>query len=378
MAMAGKTDKVTVLVGTIKGAFFFHSDAERKNWTMTGPHLDGWEIYSLYGEGASTNGHKDNGAGRIFAGTSHFVYGPTIRVSEDMGESWTQVEASPRYSEESGFKLNRIWQIVPGHPTQPGTLYAGVDEAGLFASHDNGASWDEVTGLSKHYTRSEWGPGNGGLCLHTILIDPTNAQRMWIGISAVGVFRTDDGGLSWKVCNNGLPQGPTGVRNQEVGRCVHKIVLDPKDPNTLYCQFHGGVFKSTDAADSWQPIETGLPGNFGFPMGVTASGNLFVIPLESDMQRHVKDGRLLVYRSRDGGQNWAPTGQGLPDQPHYVGVLRDALAVDNLSPAGVYFGTSMGEVFYSPDAGEHWDRLLGQFPRITMIKAWVRDGEESA
>lgn len=376
--MADKSNKVTVLVGTIKGAFFFHSDAERKNWKMTGPHLDGWEIYSLYGEGGSSNGHKDNGAGRIFAGTSHFVYGPTIRVSEDMGETWTQVEDSPRYSEESGFKLNRIWQIVPGHPTQPGTLYAGVDEAGLFASHNDGASWDEVTGLSKHYTRSEWGPGNGGLCLHTILVDPTNPQRMWIGISAVGVFRTDDGGVSWKVCNNGLPQGPTGVRNQEVGRCVHKIVLDPKDPNTLYCQFHGGVFKSTDAADSWQPIETGLPGNFGFPMGVTAEGDLFVIPLESDMQRHVKDGRLLVYRSRDGGQNWAPTGKGLPDQPHYVGVLRDALSVDSLDPAGVYFGTSMGEVFYSPDAGENWDRLPGQFPRITMIKAWVRDGEESA
>lgn len=376
--MAGKTDKVTVLVGTIKGAFFFHSDAERKNWTMTGPHLDGWEIYSLYGENGNTNGHGGNGASRIFAGTSHFVYGPTIRVSEDMGETWTQVEASPRYSEESGFKLNRIWQIVPGHPTQPGTLYAGVDEAGLFASHNDGASWDEVTGLSKHYTRSEWGPGNGGLCLHTILIDPTNPQRMWIGISAVGVFRTDDGGVSWKVCNDGLPQGPTGVRNQEVGRCVHKIVLDPKDPNTLYCQFHGGVFKSTDAADSWQPIETGLPGNFGFPMGVTASGDLFVIPLESDMQRHVKDGRLLVYRSRDGGQNWASTGQGLPQQPHYVGVLRDALAIDSLNPAGVYFGTSMGEVFYSPDAGENWDRLPGQFPRITMIKAWVRHGEESA
>lgn len=242
----------------------------------------------------------------------------------------------------------------------------------------DGASWDEVTGLSKHYTRSEWGPGNGGLCLHTILVDPTKPQRMWIGISAVGVFRTDDGGVSWKVCNNGLPQGPTGVRNQEVGRCVHKIVLDPKDSNTLYCQFHGGVFKSTDAADSWQPIETGLPGNFGFPMGVTAEGDLFVIPLESDMQRHVKDGQLLVYRSRDGGQNWAPTGKGLPDQPHYVGVLRDALSVDSLNPAGVYFGTSMGEVFYSPDAGENWDRLPGQFPRITMIKAWVRDGEESA
>jgi photosystem II stability/assembly factor-like uncharacterized protein len=381
MTTAGKTDKVSVLVGTTKGAFFFHSDAGRRNWELTGPHLDGWEIYSLLGQSGNTNGHSGNGSNghnRIFAGTSHFVYGPTIRVSEDMGETWTQVEASPRYSEESGFKLNRIWQIVPGHRTQPGTLYAGVDEAGLFASHNDGTTWEEVTGLTEHYTRSEWGPGNGGLCLHTILIDPTNAQRMWIGISAVGVFRTDDGGLTWKVCNNGLPQGPTGVRNQEVGRCVHKIVLDPADPNTLYCQFHGGVFKSTDAADSWQPIETGLPGNFGFPMGVTANGDLFVIPLESDMQRHVKDGRLLVYRSRDGGESWAPAGRGLPEQPQYVGVLRDALAVDSLNPAGIYFGTSMGEVFYSPDAGENWDRLPGQFPRITMIKAWVRDGEESA
>jgi photosystem II stability/assembly factor-like uncharacterized protein len=366
--MAGKTSKVTVLVGTVRGAFFFHSNGDRTNWEMTGPHLDGWEIYSLYGLG-------NNGNSRIFAGTSHYVYGPTIRVSEDMGDTWTQVEGSPAYSQESGFKLNRIWQIVPGHPSQPNTLYAGVDEAGLFVSRNGGATWEEVTSLTDHYTRDEWGPGNGGLCLHTILPDPTNPQRMWLGISAVGAFRTDDGGQSWKLCNNGLPQGPTGVRNIEVGRCVHIMVLDPEDPETLYCQFHGGVFKSTDAADSWQPIEAGLPGNFGFPMGVTNDGDLFVIPLEDQGQRHMKDGRLRVYRSRDRGQSWSASGKGLPEQPQYVGVLRDALAVDSLNPAGVYFGTSMGEVFYSPDAGDNWDKLPGQFPRITMIKAWVRDGE---
>jgi photosystem II stability/assembly factor-like uncharacterized protein len=367
--MAGKASKVTVLVGTNRGAFFFHADADRRNWQMTGPHLDGWEIYSLCGVGDG-NG---NGGSRVFAGTSHFVYGTTIRVSEDLGETWTQVEAGPRYTQESGHTLNRIWQIVPGHATEPATMYAGVDEAGLFASRDAGITWEEVTGLTQHPTREQWAPGNGGLCLHTILVDPTNPRRMWIGISAVGVFRTDDGGQSWKVCNLGLPQVPTGVRNNDVGRCVHKIVLDPKDPNTLYCQFHGGVLKSTDAADSWQNIESGLPSNFGFPMGVTSTGDLFVIPLECDMQRHVKDGKLRVYRSSDGGESWAPTGRGLPEQPHYVGVLRDALAVDALDPAGIYFGTSMGEVFYSPDAGESWDRLPGQFPRITSLKTWVRE-----
>ena len=365
--MADNKGKVTLMVGTTKGAFFFNSDSGRQSWEMTGPHLDGWEIYSLYGDT-----HKDN---RIFAGTSHFVYGPTIRISDDFGDNWMQVEASPRYTEESGHKLNRIWQIVPGHASQPDTLFAGVDEAGLFTSRDGGLTWTEVTGLTQHSTRSEWAPGNGGLCLHTILVDPTNADRMWVGISAVGVFRSDDGGLSWVVRNGGLPQGPTGVRTEDVGRCVHKLVLDPKDPNTLYCQFHGGVFKSTDAADSWEAIEAGLPGNFGFPMGVTSGGDLFVIPLESDMQRHVKNGQLRVYRSRDGGANWTTSGQGLPDQPHYVGVLRDAMSVDSLEPAGIYFGTSMGEVFYSVDGGDNWSRLPGQFPRITFVKAWVRNAE---
>jgi len=366
--MADTAGKVSVLVGTTKGAFFFHSDAERKKWEMTGPHLDGWEIYSLCGVGG--NGH---GGERVFAGTSHYVYGPTIRVSEDMGETWTQVEVGPRYSQESGFTLNRIWQIVPGHASQPNTLYAGVDEAGLFASQDGGETWNELTGLTGHPTRSQWGPGNGGLCLHTILVDPTDAQRMWVAISAVGVFRSEDGGKTWKVRNNGLPQVPTGMENVEVGRCVHKIVLDPRDRNTLYMQFHGGVFKSTDAADSWQPIESGLPSNFGFPMGITTRGELFVVPLE-DGARHLVDGRLAAYRSRDRGESWEPTSRGLPEQPHYVGVLRDALAVDSLDPAGIYFGTTMGEVFYSADSGETWDRLPGQFPRITMIKAWVREG----
>lgn len=360
---ASKVGTVMVLVGTTRGTFIFQADPERRSWRMTGPHLDGWEVYSMCADGE-----------RLFAGTSHFVYGPTIRISNDMGATWEQVEKSPSYSKESGFTLNRIWQIVPGHPSEPDTMYAGVDEAGLFVSRDRGATWNEVTSLSRHPTRDEWGPGAGGLCLHTILPDPSNAKRMWVGISAVGVFRTDDGGESWKTCNTGLPQLATGLRNQDVGRCVHKLVLDPHNPDTLYCQFHGGVFKSTDGADSWQAIESGLPSNFGFPMVATKQGDLFVIPLEGDTTRHVKDGQLRVYRSTDGGANWVDTSRGLPEQPHYVGVLRDSMAVDALEPAGVYFGTSMGEIFYSPDSGESWSQLPGRFPRITSIKTWVREG----
>ena len=375
--------KVTVLVGTTKGAFFFHSDVERQNWQLTGPHLDGWEIYCLaspseakqppeevFSKGNNSPANYNN---RIYAGTSHFVYGSTIRFSDDLGANWHQVEAGPRYSKESGLTLNRIWQIVPGHPSEPATLFAGVEPAGLFVSRDNGITWEEVSGLSQHPTRQEWGPGNGGLCLHTILIDPNNPRRMWIGISAVGVFRTDDGGQNWKTCNQGLHQAVTGIPNEEVGRCVHKLVLDPVDSNILYCQFHGGVFKSTDAGDHWQAIEEGLPGNFGFPMVVTPNGDLFVIPLESDMLRHVPNGSLQVFCSRNRGKSWSSSGQGLPDSGHFVSVLRDAMATDSIEPSGIYLGTSMGEVFCSADAGENWLRLPGQFPRITSVRTWVHE-----
>lgn len=355
-------DHLVVLVGTTKGAFCYHSDARRQDWRLTGPHLGGWDIYSLFGDSRHGN--------RLYAGTSHFVYGPTIRVSTDFGETWTQVEDSPKYEGDSTFKLKRIWQIVPGHASMPDTLYAGVEEAGLFVSPDRGESWAELTGLTNHPTRPNWFPGNGGLCLHTILLDPNDPQRMWVAISAVGVFRTTDGGETWTVCNTGLPGVPTGMPASEVGRCVHKMVLDPRNTDTLYMQFHGGVFRSTDGADSWQPIEAGLPGNFGFPMVVTPRGDLFLIPLISDEQRYVRDGDLAVYRSQNGGAAWEATRQGLPEQ-QYVGVLRDAMAVDALEPAGVYFGTSMGEVYCSPDNGEHWERLPGQFPRITMLKTWL-------
>lgn len=355
--------RVVLMVGTTKGAFFFHSDERRRDWRMTGPHLAGWEVYSLLGDGRS---------GRVFAGTSHWVYGPTIRVSDDLGETWTEVPGTPRYPEESGFKLERIWQIVP-HPSEPGTLFAGVEEAGLFVSRDGGDTWSEVASLTAHPTRPSWFPGGGGLCLHTVLADPANPRRWWVAMSAVGVFRTDDGGASWKVCNEGLHRVPTGQGETPVDRCVHKIALDPRDSDTLYMQFHGGVFRSTDGADSWTPLEDGLPSVFGFPLCITRSGRAFVVPLQSDEQRVVRDGRLRVYRSTDGMTGWEPVGEGLPEEPQYVGVLRDSMAVDELEPAGVYFGTTMGEVFHSADEGGHWDRLPAQLPRITTVKTWVTD-----
>lgn len=354
-------DQVTLLVGTAKGAFFYHSDADRREWRMTGPHLGGWEVYSLLGDPRN---------GRIYAGTSHFVYGPTIRVSDDLGENWEQLPESPRYPQESGFNLQKIWQITPGHASQPDTLYAGVQEAGLFASHDGGTTWEELSALTQHPTRPSWFPGAGGLCLHTILVDPTNPLRIWIAISAVGVFRTTDGGETWKVCTNGIPMAATGMPDNGVGRCVHKVAMDPADPDTLYMQYHGGVFKSTDGADSWTRIEHGLPGNFGFPMCISQSGALYLIPLD-DETRYVEDGKLRVYRSDDKGESWHALDSGLPDQ-QYVGVLRDAMAVDPYDPAGIYFGTTMGELFYSADGGESWDQLPGQLPRITTVKTWVR------
>ncbi len=366
--------KVRLLVGTTKGVFIYESDESCRDWCRTGPHLAGWEVYSLRGDRAGR---------RIFAGTSHFVYGPTIRISDDLGETWTQVVNGPRYSEESGFQLKRIWQIVLGAPSEPDTLYAGVEEAGVFVSRDGGQNWSELDGLTAHRTREKWFPGNGGLCCHTVLVDPANPKRIWVGISAVGAFRTDDGGASWKVCNDGLPtvvtdELPEDIRKflepmkdaMEISRCVHKVVQDPANPDTLYMQYHGGVLKSTNAADSWQTIENGLPGNFGFPMGISRRGHLFVIPLDPE-SRIAKDGHLRVYRSTNGGASWSPSGGDLPDPPHYVGVLRDALDVDPLDPAGIYFGTTMGELFYSADGGDNWSRLPGQLPRITTVKSWV-------
>jgi len=366
------SQRVVLLAGTIKGLFVFESDLERRKWQVCGPYLGGWEVYGVRGD--SRHGH------RIFAGTSHMAYGPSIRISEDMGETWQEVEAGPSYASETAFKLNRIWQILPGHETQPDTYYAGVDEAGLFVSHDRGHSWQELDGLTKHPSRAGWFPGAGGMCLHTIIVHPTNPQRMWVAASAIGVFRSEDGGQTWQARNKGLGHAATGQPQEEVGYCVHKMELDPDNPNILYMQEHTGVFMSTDGADSWFPIEEGLPADriqhpemmpFGFPIVVTRNGDQFLVPLESAEQRTVKGGKLLVYRRKRDGQQWAPSGDVSPDEPQHVSVLRDAMTVDDLDPQGIYFGTTSGELYASLDQGENWQRLPGHYSRILNVKTWI-------
>lgn len=355
--------KRVLLIGTVKGVFLYETDERRADWKLTGPHLGGWEIFSLCGDARN---------GRILAGTGHFTHGPTIRTSNDFGATWTGVERDPRFAKGTKAELKHIWQIVPGHPSQPGTWYAGVDDAALFVSRDDGRTWDELAGLTNHPTRPRWMGGFGGLCLHSIVVDRDNPRRLWVGISAVGVFRSDDAGETWKLCNEGLHNvAPDFIQDEDLGRCVHKIVADPTRPNTLLMQFHGGVFKSENGAESWTRISNGLPHDFGFPIAMTQRGDVFVVPLIADENRVVPDGALKVWRSRDQGKTWRALTTGLPQKDHFVGVLRDAMTADSLSPGGVYLGTTSGEIFYSKDDGEKWEKLPAQLPRITTLKTWA-------
>jgi photosystem II stability/assembly factor-like uncharacterized protein len=359
--MANVDRQVVVFVGTNNGAFLFFSDAERREWCRTGPHLSGWEVSSLLAV------VRPDGATRVFAGTTQPAYGPSIQASDapphhgsqTLGETWTQIGGSPRFSEASGATVMRIWKIVAGAGER--TYYAGVEDAGLFVSHDDGSSWAQMESLNRHPSRVEWQRSRGGFALHSILLDPADARRMWVAISGAGIFRTYDGGATWHECSRGLPQGVEGARFN------HKLVADPRDANTLYFQHLLGLFRSHDGGDSWHPIGQGLPSTFGFPLAVTRRGDLFVAPLASMHERHMPGGKLRLYRSRDGGETWHPVSSGLPEHPSYVNVLRDALAVDSLDPPGVYFGTSAGELFYSADTGDTWQALPGRYSRITCI-----------
>ena len=344
-----------LVLGTSKGLFAY--TGEGSGWKLAAPMLEGWEVSTVLTDPAD--------AARILAATVHWSYGATIRESRDGGQTWTQLEGRPAHAEGSPYKLKRIWQLVSG--AERGTFFAGVDEAALFVSRDDAATWTEVRSLSEFPTRKLWSAGGGGLCLHTILLDPTNADRMWVAISAVGVFRSDDGGATWQQKTNGLTTVYATPDEPCPAYCVHRIVQHPAKPETLFMQFHGGVYVSRDAGDRWERIESGLPGNFGFPMVITPGGTLIIAPLKSDEQRVFADGRFAIYRSTDEGASWQPTDAGFPDEPTFSGVLRDAMYAD--AHGNAYFGTTCGQVFASQDEGATWQKLPGTLPRVLSVRA---------
>lgn len=353
---------VCLMVSTEKGAFFLWSDEFRTHWEVSPPALKGWKVNNLLLDRRTKP--------RLYAAVGHYVYGPTVQVSNDLGKTWEQQEHGPAFGKDSTSTLKNIWTIVPGPATAPDTLYAGTDDAGLFISRDRGAHWEELTAISQHETRDEWMGGAGGLCLHSILFDEGNPNRIWVGISAVGVLRSDDGGKTFAPCNEGMPIIITGEKHKCVGSCVHALAQHPDDPNTIYQQNHQGVLRTTDGGDHWERIETGLPSKFGFPMVVDPRDGqtLYIIPQEADEYRIFQDGKPTVYRTRDGGGHWEPLRNGLPDDC-YSGVLRHAMAIDDCPQAGIYFGTSGGQLFYSLDDGDSWKQIPCSLPRISSVRA---------
>ena len=347
---------VILLIGTEKGAFLLRSqDESRTKWQLSGPIFKGWKVTAA----ARTHG------GQFMVATASYVYGAMLHISDDL-ETWDAVENGPRYA--PGRKLDQIWTIAP----VSGGYYVGVSEAGLFHARDPMGPWQPVDGLNDHPSRRVWQPGLGGLCAHVILEHPTNPGQYWCGISAVGVFRSDDGGKSWHPKNAGIPRAVPDREFPDVGCCVHGLAIDRQ--GIMYRQDHRGMFRSDDLADSWHSVEDGLPSGFGFPVRVDPhTGNAFVYPLQSDEYRVPAHGSMAVYRSSDRGERWERLENGLPQDSAWASVLRGAMDVDGLDPCGIYLGTTSGTIHLSADGGEQWQGDFGLLPRILCVKAFPVD-----
>jgi photosystem II stability/assembly factor-like uncharacterized protein len=363
---------VRVLVGTRKGAFVLTADGKRDRWEVSGPHFAGWEIYHVKGSPVDPN--------RLYASQSSGWFGQIMQRSDDGGKTWAQVGNGFAYATVPGthqwydgtphpWEFARVWHIEPSL-TDPDTVYAGVEDAALFRSVDGGMSWAELPGLREHGSGPFWQPGAGGMCLHTILIDPGNPDRIFVAISAAGAFRTDDGGKTWRPINNGLRSDGLPDPAAEVGHCVHRLAMHASRPNVLFMQKHWDVMRSDDAGDSWREVSGNLPSDFGFPIDVHAHepDTVYVVPIKSDSEHFVPDAKLRVYRSRTGGNEWEALTNGLPQSDCYVNVLRDALAVDSLDSCGVYFGTTGGQVYASADAGDHWATIVRDLPAVLSVE----------
>ncbi len=364
---------VRVLIGTRKGAFVASADGARKTWNIEGPFFGGWEIYHVTGSPADPD--------RLFASQSTGWFGQIIQRSDDAGRTWNPVGNDFRYEGVPGthqwydgtphpWEFARVWHLEPS-PTDADTIYAGVEDAALFRSTDGGMNWSELQGLREHGSGSSWQPGAGGMCLHTIVLDPLDAQRMWVAISAAGVFRTDDGGASWAATNKGLHSEGIPDGDAEVGHCVHRLAMHPTRPNVLFMQKHWDVMRTDDGGDNWRDIGGNLPTDFGFAIDVHAHepDTVYVVPITSDSEHFPPEGKLRVYRSRSGGDEWEPLTRGLPQEHCYVNVLRDAMAVDTLDDCGIYFGTTGGQVYASADGGDSWDAIARDLPAVLSVEA---------
>ncbi len=363
---------VRVLVGTRKGAFVLTSDGARKKWDVAGPFFGGWEMYHLKGSPADPN--------RIYASQSSGWFGQQIQRSDDGGKTWAPVGNKFEYATVPGthmwydgtphpWEFKRVWHLEPS-PTDPNTVYAGVEDAALFKSTDGGQTWNELKGLREHGTGSQWQPGAGGLCLHTIILDPANPNRIVIAISAAGAFRSDDGGETWKPINKGLISKYIPDPAAEVGHCVHHIAMHPSRPNALFMQKHWDIMRSDNAGDSWTRVSGNLPTDFGFVIDVHAHEpeTIYVVPIKSDSEHYPLDGALKVYRSRTGGTEWEALTAGLPQENCYVNVLRDAMAVDTMPDCGIYFGTTGGQVYASADSGDSWKAIVHDLPAVVSVE----------
>lgn len=363
---------IRVLVGTQKGGFILTSDGGREKWNVSGPHFSGWEVFHINGSSSDTN--------RIYSASHTEWFGQTIHRSDDGGQNWEQVSGEFKIEGETGphqwydgtphpWEFNRVWTMEIARDN-PDVVYAGAEDASLFRSDDGGKSWSELPGLRNQDTAPTWQPGAGGLCLHTILIDPQNSQRIFIAISAAGAFRTDDGGQTWRPINRGLRSEHIPEPEAEVGHCVHRLTAHPSQPDVLFMQKHWDVMRSDDAGDSWHEVSGNLPSDFGFPIAVHTHEpeTIYVVPIKSDSEHIPPDGKLRVYRSRTGGNEWEALTNGLPQENCYLNVLRGAMAVDALDPCGIYLGTTGGQVYCSPDSGDNWSPIVRDLPRVMSVE----------
>ena len=365
--LAVRNGDALLLVGTMKGLFLLRSDVGRRRWDMTGPFFPGSSVY-----GAAFDARA--GRRRLWAAPSSMHWGAELAWSDDFGKSWER-PATPlvRFPESSGAALKNIWQIVPGRASEPDALYCGVEPSALFESRDAGGTWTLNQGLWDHPHRAQWTPGGGGLCLHTVLPDPSRPDRMTVASSTGGVYRSDDGGATWSARNRGVRAEFLPDKFPEFGQCVHKVVHHAVLPGRLFLQNHWGLYRSDDGGDSWKDIAHGVPSDFGFCLGIHPRdpNTAFIVPLHSDGFRCTPDGKLRVYRTRDSGKSWHPMTRGLPQKGALETVVRDAMAVDAFDPAGVYFGTRSGKLYGSRDEGRTWSLLRDGLPPIVCVKAAV-------